>query len=325
MSTDTAPVLFLLGPTASGKTEAAIELAAHLPVDIISVDSAMVYKTMDIGTAKPTAEELAAAPHALIDVVDPAQAWSVGDFLELAMAQIHQSFDNNRMPVLVGGTMMYFRALEYGLAELPQAIEELRAEIDALAEARGWSYIHQELDKVDPVSAARIHPNDAQRLQRALEVYRISGKPLSHWHQHHNSRFPYPLVKIALVHEDRKLLHERISLRFDRMMANGFLEEVERLYARGDLDENMPSMRCVGYRQLWQHLQGKADLNQACERAQTVTRQLAKRQMTWIRSDQNLHQISCVNAGQNAGQNSGQNSGKNCSLYRAITEKWINY
>jgi tRNA dimethylallyltransferase len=280
------PAVLLMGPTASGKTDLAVTLVQRGWCEIISVDSAMVYRGMDIGTAKPDAATLARAPHRLIDVVDPADAYSAGRFVADALREMDQIRDAGRVPLLVGGTMLYFRALQQGLAALPDADPQLRAELDARARTEGWPAMHQQLAHVDPDAAARIHPNDAQRIQRALEVFRLTGSPLSRLQA--ATRSPaarYRFVKLAAMPGDRATLHARIERRLDKMLEAGFLDEVRRLRARGDLHPGLPALRAVGYRQLWQHLAGETDLDTARTDAVRATRSLAKRQLTWLRAE----------------------------------------
>ncbi len=279
-------VVCLMGPTASGKTDVALQLAKEFPLDLISVDSALVYRGMDIGTAKPDAQTLKQVPHRLIDIRDPEECYSAGEFVRDAAREIDASNERGHIPFLVGGTMMYFRALTEGIADLPEADGKIRAAIDAEAEASGWPALHAQLAKVDAKAAARINPNDSQRIQRVLEVYRVSGKSLSAWQASSTSsnredRF----LKIALLTERRSVLHEKIGLRLRDMMENGFVEEVETLMARPGLTANHPSMRAVGYRQLWSYLEGQGDLEGATRKALAATRQLAKRQLTWLRSE----------------------------------------
>ncbi len=281
--------IFLMGPTASGKTDLAVELVRRLPVEIISVDSAMVYREMDIGTAKPGPEVLAEAPHRLIDILDPAEAYSAARFREDALRHMAEITSAGRIPLLVGGTMLYFRALQQGLAALPEADPELRARLEAEAAEHGWQALHDRLAEVDPVSAARIHPNDPQRLQRALEVYELSGEPLSElWQRQEEEGLPYRPIKLAVAPDDRAELHERIALRFRLMLEQGLIEEVEALYRRDDLGPELPSIRCVGYRQVWQYLAGELSRDEMIEKGVAATRQLAKRQFTWLRSEENL-------------------------------------
>jgi len=289
------PVICLLGPTASGKTELAVRLVEELDLDIVSVDSAMVYKGMDIGTAKPDAETLRRAPHRLIDFLDPAEAYSAARFCSDALREIEAIHLTGRTPLLVGGTMMYFRSLLQGLAELPPADEDVRSELAAEAEIHGWQAMHQKLAAVDAQAAARIHPNDPQRISRALEVYRITGVPLSAWQQKTSRSLPYQVVLIGLVPSDRAVLHERIAKRFTRMLELGLVDEVRRLHARDDLSIELPSMRAVGYRQVWRYLDAELDYPGMLEKGIIATRQLAKRQLTWMRSMPGLVNIDCLN------------------------------
>lgn len=278
-----------MGPTASGKTALAIELCQALPCEVISVDSALIYKEMDIGTAKPTAEELAQAPHRLIDILDPVQSYSVAEFRRDALAAMQDITERGRIPLLVGGTMMYYKALTDGLSTLPQADPLVRAEIEEQAEKNGWQALHQELQGIDPVSAQRIHPNDPQRLSRALEIYRISGKSMTELSLNKQPSAPYQFSQFAIAPSDRHMLHDRIAQRFDIMLNSGFEAEVARLKSRADLHLDLPSMRCVGYRQMWQFLEGENSYQEMREKGLAATRQLAKRQLTWLRSWQNLH------------------------------------
>lgn len=277
-------VLFLMGPTASGKTALALELAEKHNCEIISVDSALIYRGMDIGSAKPSAEELARGPHRLIDIRDPAESYSAADFRTDALAEIEQIISLGKTPLLVGGTMMYFKALQEGLSPLPSANEAIRAEIQAEADTKGWEQLHAQLRAIDPVSAERIHPNDPQRLSRALEVYRICGKSLTELTQIKSAPLPYDVVQFAIAPRERKVLHDLIAQRFRLMLQQGFIDEVTQLKTRSDLHLDLPSMRCVGYRQCWQYLNGEFDYDTMVEKAVTATRQLAKRQLTWLRS-----------------------------------------
>lgn len=279
-----------MGPTASGKTDVAVRLCKRFPLDVISVDSALVYRGMDIGTAKPDKATLARVPHRLIDIRDPEENYSAGDFVRDAEREMQAIRDEGRVPLLTGGTMMYFRALTGGIAELPSADAEIRAQIDAAAEKSGWPAMHERLREVDSAAAARIEPNDRQRIQRALEVWMATGRPLSDWQSHEPraSDAGTTYLKLALQPATRRILHERIEKRLNFMLNNGFLEEVKVLRERPGLTPEHPSMRSVGYRQLWQHLDGAFDLEEAGRRALYATRQLAKRQITWLRGEPGL-------------------------------------
>ena len=282
------PVIFLMGPTASGKTALAIELVKRLPCDIISVDSALIYRGMDIGTAKPTAEELAQAPHRLLDIRDPSQAYSAADFRQDALREIEAIVAQGRIPLLVGGTMLYYKALLEGLSPLPAADPVIRQAIEAEASLSGWEALHAQLQSINPVAAARIHPNDPQRLSRALEVYRISGQTLTELTQTKGEQLPYRTLQFAIAPTDRELLRQRIAERFHLMLSQGFEQEVRALYDRGDLNADLPSIRCVGYRQMWEYLDGQISYDEMVYRGIVATCQLAKRQMTWLRSWQNV-------------------------------------
>jgi tRNA dimethylallyltransferase len=278
--------VFIMGPTATGKTELAMTLADELPMGIISVDSAMVYRGLDIGSAKPDAQTLAESPHRLIDICDPAESYSAGRFRDDALAEMAQITAAGRIPLLAGGTMLYFRALQEGIAELPSADRDIRQKLHEEARSRGWDYMHQRLAKIDPVSAQRIHPNDPQRIQRALEVYEISGKTLTDfWRGQGSQRLAYRRVKIALMPPDRAELRKAIAQRFDAMIDQGLIEEVKKLCQRGDLHPELPAIRAVGYRQVWAMLAGEYDFNTMREKAIIATAQLAKRQMTWLRKE----------------------------------------
>lgn len=288
------PALFLMGPTASGKTGLALALHAEAEVgrlpfagaDLISVDSAQVFRQMDIGTAKPDAATLSRAPHALIDILDPAESYSAARFREDALRLVAQSRARGRLPILVGGTSLYFRALQYGLSDLPAADPIVRARLEAEAAAQGWPALHSRLAALDPAAGAKIKPNDQQRIQRALEILEVSGRPRSaHWAAPRSAGLPGTIVKIALMPPERGALHAAIAERFRQMMAAGFLDEVRALKARGDLHPALPSIRAVGYRQLWEHLEGQGSLIEAVERGVIATRQYAKRQITWLRSE----------------------------------------
>ncbi|WP_345549366.1 tRNA (adenosine(37)-N6)-dimethylallyltransferase MiaA [Microbulbifer aestuariivivens] len=283
-----------MGPTASGKTDLAMALADRLPVDLISVDSALVYRGLDIGSAKPSPQELARYPHRLIDICEPTESYSAGQFRRDALQAMDESAAAGRIPLLVGGTMLYFRALLEGLAELPAADPAVRAEIEARAQKEGWPALHRELAAVDPELAAELHPNHSVRIERGLEVYRLTGRPLSalRREQARDSVVErYNLRQLALVPGDRALLHQRIALRFRRMLEAGFIDEVRALRARGDLHEGLPAIRAVGYRQVWQYLDGRLDYEAMVEAGIAATRQLAKRQLTWLRRWPDLARI----------------------------------
>jgi tRNA dimethylallyltransferase len=278
-------IICLMGPTASGKTPLAVELVQKYPLEIISVDSAMVYKGMDIGTAKPDVDTLKLAPHRLIDLCDPSEPYSAGRFRDDALLAIEDIIAKGKTPLLVGGTMLYFRVLTQGLAQMPRADQSLREQLEKEAEVAGWEAMHAKLIDLDPASAVRIHPNDAQRIQRALEVYYLSGKTITAWHEEGTSALSdYDIVNFAIAPDDRAQLHTRIQQRFDEMIKQGFVDEVRALYERGDLTPALPSIRSVGYRQLWQHVAGLESLEEACEKGVIATRQLAKRQITWLRT-----------------------------------------
>ncbi|MBS6026308.1 MAG: tRNA (adenosine(37)-N6)-dimethylallyltransferase MiaA [Haemophilus pittmaniae] len=275
--------LFLMGPTASGKTDLAIALRQALPVEVISVDSALIYKDMDIGTAKPSKAELALAPHRLIDILDPAESYSAMNFRADALREMDDIVAQGKIPLLVGGTMLYYKALIEGLSPLPSADPVVRAEISEKAEKLGWPTLHQELAQIDPTSALRINPNDSQRINRALEVFYLTGKSLTTLTEQKGEELPYHFLQFAIAPAERSVLHQRIEQRFHKMMELGFLDEVKALYQRNDLNIDLPSIRCVGYRQMWEHLRGDYDLDEAIFRGICATRQLAKRQITWLR------------------------------------------
>lgn len=280
------PAIFLMGPTASGKTDLAMALCQRLSCEIISVDSAMVYRGMNIGSAKPSQEELVVAPHRLLDIRDPAEPYSAADFRRDALDAMADISQRGKIPLLVGGTMLYFKALLEGLAEMPPADLAVREAIEREAEKYGWPYLHEQLAAVDPESAARIHPNHSQRIERALGVYRQSGITMTEYRSRQSSQspLPYQVFQLAIAPEDRKVLHQRIETRFQKMLELGLVNEVRALHARGDLHVNLPSMRAVGYRQVWEYLDGELDEAQLLERGVVATRQLAKRQLTWLRS-----------------------------------------
>lgn len=294
------PAIFLMGPTASGKTDLALELARVLPCELISVDSALVYRGMDIGTAKPSPQVLAEVPHRLVDIRDPAQSYSAAEFRADALEAMAQISARGNIPLLVGGTMLYFKALEEGLADMPAADAGVRAALEAQAATEGLAVLHRQLAEVDPESAARIHPNDPQRLIRALEVYRVSGMSMSRHREIQNAQkglaetpggsvLPYTVARLSIAPAERYSLHQRIEQRFRKMVEQGFVEEVETLRSRGDLHPGLPSMRAVGYRQVWDHLDGKLSCEAMLERGVIATRQLAKRQFTWLRSWPDVH------------------------------------
>lgn len=294
-----------MGPTAAGKTDLAIELSKVLPCELISVDSALVYRGMDIGTAKPSKAQLAEYPHRLIDILDPAQSYSAADFRSDALAAMAEITARGNIPLLVGGTMLYFKALLHGLADMPAADAQVRAQLEADAQAYGWQSLHDQLAVVNPVSAARIHPNDPQRLIRALEVYRVSGMSMTAHREQQTAQsteaaasgrqqLPYTVANLAIAPADRKVLHQRIALRFEQMLDQGFLDEVLALRSRGDLHSGLPSIRAVGYRQVWDHLDGKLTRDEMQERGIIATRQLAKRQFTWLRSWEDLHWLDSL-------------------------------
>ena len=280
------PAVCIMGPTASGKTGLAVALVERYPLEIVSVDSAMIYRGMDIGTAKPDAATLARAPHRLIDILDPVERYSAARFAADARREMEQILAAGRLPLLVGGTGLYFRALEGGLAELPEADPEVRASLAEKREQEGPEALHRWLAEVDPQAAARIHPNDPQRVQRALEVWLLTGRPLSELQQARPAESGVRLSKIVLEPPDRAELHARIERRFDAMLAAGFVEEVEGLRARGDLNPSLPSMRAVGYRQVWRYLEGECDYDEMRASGIAATRQYAKRQLTWLRPEQ---------------------------------------
>ncbi|SEL96098.1 tRNA dimethylallyltransferase [Pasteurella skyensis] len=275
--------LFLMGPTASGKTDLAIKLRQNLPVEIISVDSALIYKGMDIGTAKPSQEELALAPHRLIDIIDPAQSYSVANFRDDALKEMAEVTASGRIPLLVGGTMLYYKGLVEGLSPLPSSQPEIRADIQLKAEQQGWGELHKELLSIDPIAGQRINENDSQRIGRALEVFYISGRTMTELTAQKGESLPYDVLQFAITPQDRAVLHNRIEQRFHKMIALGFEQEVARLFERKDLHIDLPSIRCVGYRQMWEYLQGDISLDEAIFKGICATRQLAKRQITWLR------------------------------------------
>lgn len=281
-------VVFLMGPTAAGKTELVMNLHQAIDSEIISVDSALVYKNMDIGTAKPTEQQLARAPHRLISFLEPTESYSVADFCNDALTAIEDIHQQGKTPLLVGGTMLYFKALLEGISPLPKADYEIRADIENEARQRGWQYLHQQLNKIDSIAALRIHPNDTQRISRAIEVFRISGKTLTELLAIKGAILPFDVYQFAIAPE-KAILHQRIEQRFKQMLDEGFENEVRALYQRKDLHLNLPSMRCVGYRQMWEHFDGLYDFDEMVYRGIVATRQLAKRQMTWLNRWSQLH------------------------------------
>jgi tRNA dimethylallyltransferase len=284
-----------MGPTASGKTAVALELARVLPCEIVSVDSALVYKDMDIGTAKPDRAEREAVPHHLIDVIEPHETYSAARFRDDALAAMRETTERGNIPLLVGGTMLYFKALLEGLNELPAADPMVRLVIDTMAREQGWPAVHAKLKELDPATAARLEPTDAQRVQRALEIYYITGKTMAELTQKPRYvYFPYTAVKLALVPADRAALHARIEQRFEDMLTKGLVREVDSLRERYGLEATMPSMRAVGYRQAWQHLEGDLDLDELRSHGVAATRQLAKRQLTWLRSMEGVTLFDCL-------------------------------
>ncbi|MDU9021642.1 tRNA (adenosine(37)-N6)-dimethylallyltransferase MiaA [Pseudomonas corrugata] len=299
------PAIFLMGPTAAGKTDLAIELTKVLPCELISVDSALVYRGMDIGTAKPSKELLAEFPHRLIDILDPAEAYSAADFRRDALQAMADITARGRIPLLVGGTMLYYKALIDGLADMPAADPEVRAQIEEEAARLGWQALHEQLALIDPESAARIHPNDPQRLSRALEVYRVSGQSMTALRQRQSAQsteaaasglqqLPYTVANLAIAPANRQVLHRRIEQRFTLMLEQGFIDEVVALRERSDLHAGLPSIRAVGYRQVWDYLDGKLTSAEMKERGIIATRQLAKRQFTWLRSWSDLHWLDSL-------------------------------
>ncbi|MGE6240405.1 tRNA (adenosine(37)-N6)-dimethylallyltransferase MiaA [Ectopseudomonas guguanensis] len=299
------PAIFLMGPTAAGKTDLALELARVLPCDLISVDSALIYRGMDIGTAKPERAILDEFPHALIDIRDPAESYSAAEFRADALAAMAESAARGRIPLLVGGTMLYYKALLEGLADMPSADPAIRAELEARALTEGWEALHRELAAVDPQSAARIHPNDPQRLTRALEVYRVSGLSMTEHRRRQAAgnpdagtsgagQLPYTVAQLAIAPAQRQILHERIAQRFRAMLEQGFVREVEALRSRSDLHAGLPSIRAVGYRQVWGYLDGELSRDEMVERGIIATRQLAKRQFTWLRGWDGLHWLDSL-------------------------------
>ena len=292
---NTGPVIFIMGATATGKTDLAIEIAKHYPVEIISVDSALIYRYMNIGTAKPDSQTLTDYPHFLVDIIDPVERFSAWDFVNRARQLIEEIQARGRIPLLVGGTMMYFNALENGLNRLPESSPEVRLRLETEASNIGWAGLHKRLAKIDPITATRVKPGDSQRIQRALEVFELSGRSLSELQVQQTHGLGKKVVKILLQAEDRSRLHDRIERRFHVMLEQGFIEEVRRLKDRGDLNLSLPSMRCVGYRQAWQNLDGELSEQEMIYKAVAATRQLAKRQITWLRKQPQNNAFDCLN------------------------------
>lgn len=290
----TLPAIFLMGPTATGKTDIAVELFNRLPIELISVDSAMVYRGMDIGTAKPSKVLLKKVPHRLIDVCEPDETYSAARFRRDALQAIDEIHTDQRVPLLVGGSGLYFRSLESGISDLPDADEEVRQQLESEANELGWEAMHRRLAGIDPVAADRIHPNDPQRIQRALEIYEISGRNMTDHFKDETSRpLPFEVIKIILNPEDRIMLYERIKTRFLKMLDQGFVEEVRTFYGNDRFCGTLSAMRMVGYRQIWDYLDGKMDYDQMVEKGIVATRQLAKRQMTWLRKEENAIFFDC--------------------------------
>ena len=293
-------VILLMGATATGKTELALQISRRFDVEIISVDSALIYRGMNIGTAKPEPEILQSVPHHLIDIIDPAEPFSVWDFVQQSRRLVDEIVKRGRIPLLAGGTMMYCHAFEHGLNRLPEANQALRQRLDLEARQTGWQAMHDKLAEVDPLSASRIKPTDSQRIQRALEVYQIAGEPLSRLHQQKTTGYAGQIEKIILAVNDRARLHQRIESRFLSMLERGLVEEVLNLKARGDLNLSLPSMRCVGYRQLWQFLDGDLSRQEMIDKGVAATRQLAKRQITWLRKQPQENAFDCLNYSKDA-------------------------
>ncbi len=299
-SPDLPVAIFIMGPTASGKTDIAIELRKHLPVDLISVDSVQIYRQLDIGSAKPDVSTLTDHPHRLIDIKDPVEAYSVAEFLHDARQQMAEITAKGRIPLLVGGSMLYFKILLEGLSDLPEADQGVRDEIQRHADEFGWPSLYHELQQIDPQTAKKLHPNHSQRIQRALEVYKLTGLSMSELQvaaANNGIRDHYKVVQFSLIFNDRAVLHRRIEQRFEQMMTKGLLAEVNDLYRRGDLHPNLPSMRAAGYQQIWQHLDRYCSLDEAVQKSIIASRQLAKRQITWLRNWPEVNEI-CVDSGE---------------------------
>jgi tRNA dimethylallyltransferase len=292
---DRPPAILLMGPTASGKTGVALELARRLPVEIVSVDSALVYRDMNIGTAKPGVDTRAQVRHHLIDIIDPTQNYSAAQFRDDALEVMHGIVERGRVPLLTGGTMLYFKALREGLSDLPAANNDTRMVIDAMATDIGWPAMHRELERIDPATAQRLDPNDSQRIQRAMEIFYLTGEPMSQLIAAANpAGLPFRPIPLALIPGERGVLHQRIADRFELMLETGLINEVRELRERYKLNPGLPSMRCVGYRQVWQYLDGEYGLDMLREKAVAATRQLAKRQLTWLRSTKDVREFDCL-------------------------------
>jgi tRNA dimethylallyltransferase len=292
---DRPPAILLMGPTASGKTGVALELARQLPVEIVSVDSALVYRDMNIGTAKPGVDTRAQVRHHLIDIIDPTQNYSAAQFRDDALEVMHGIVERGRVPLLTGGTMLYFKALREGLSDLPAANNDTRMVIDAMATDIGWPAMHRELERIDPATAQRLDPNDSQRIQRAMEIFYLTGEPMSQLIAAANpAGLPFRPIPLALIPGERGVLHQRIADRFELMLETGLINEVRELRERYKLNPGLPSMRCVGYRQVWQYLDGEYGLDMLREKAVAATRQLAKRQLTWLRSTKDVREFDCL-------------------------------
>ncbi len=290
-SSEKPPIIFLMGPTASGKTDLAIGLSDNIPIELVSVDSALVYRGLDIGSAKPSPEEQAAHPHRLIDICDPAEPYSVADFRRDALRAIEDIHKAGKIPLLVGGTMMYFKVLLEGIAEMPASTPEVREAIETEAEEKGWPAMHEQLATVDPAMAEELHPNHSQRIARALEVYRLSGRTMTQWRAEQKNQSlldQYQVAQLAIMPHKRELLHQRIAERFRKMVGSGFEEEVRHLHKRGDLHVGLPAVRAVGYRQMWDYIEGICSHEEMIEKGIVATRQLAKRQLTWLRGWEEL-------------------------------------
>ena len=295
LTAELPPAILLMGPTASGKTGVALELARWLPVEIVSVDSALVYRDMNIGTAKPGADTRVQVRHHLIDIIDPTQKYSAAQFRDDALEVMRGIVERGRVPLLTGGTMLYFKSLREGLSDLPAANDDTRMAIDAMAAQVGWPAMHRELERIDPATAQRLDPNDSQRIQRAMEIFYLTGKPMSQLiATAYPVDLPYRVIPLALIPGERSVLHQRIADRFELMLETGLINEVRELRQKYELNPGLPSMRCVGYRQVWQYLDGEYGLEMLREKAVSATRQLAKRQLTWLRATKDVREFDCL-------------------------------